>query len=74
MVQILNGNNYINDAIKNGAKIVVSNLKFEGFNNHKIYLLGTMTQENYYQRQQVIFIIRSPKILLQLPEQMEKLQ
>ena len=30
-----NGKNYINDAIRNGAKIIVSNLKFEGFNNNK---------------------------------------
>ena len=35
----LNGNNYINEAIKNGAKIIVSNLKFEGFNKDKILFI-----------------------------------
>ena len=35
----LDGNNYINEAINNGAKIIVSNLKFEGFNNHKILFI-----------------------------------
>ena len=34
-----NGNNYINDAIKNGAKIIVSNLKFEGFNKNKVLFI-----------------------------------
>ena len=32
----LNGNNFINDAINNGAKIIVSNLKYEGFDKKKI--------------------------------------
>ena len=35
----LNGNNYINDAIANGAKIIVSNLKFEGFNKKKVLFI-----------------------------------
>ena len=35
----LNGNNYINNAIVNGAKIIVSNLKFEGFNKNKILFI-----------------------------------
>ncbi len=33
------GNSYINDAINNGAKIIVSNLKFEGFNKNKILFI-----------------------------------
>jgi len=32
----LNGNNYIKDAIRNGSKIIISNLDFEGFNKEKI--------------------------------------
>ncbi len=36
----LKGNKYINDAIKNGAKIIISNLKFEGFNKNKILFLN----------------------------------
>ncbi len=35
----LNGNNYINNAISNGAKVIVSNLKFEGFNQNKILFI-----------------------------------
>ena len=34
-----NGNDYINNAIKNGANIIVSNLKLEGFNKSKILFL-----------------------------------
>ena len=34
-----NGNNYINNAIHNGAKIIVSNLKFEGFDKNKILFI-----------------------------------
>ena len=33
------GNNYINDAIHNGAKIIISNLKFEGFNKKNILFI-----------------------------------
>ena len=32
----INGNNYINEAISNGAKIIVSNLNFNGFDKNKI--------------------------------------
>ena len=35
----LKGNNYIKDAIKNGSKIVISNLNFEGFNKEKILFI-----------------------------------
>ena len=35
----VNGNKYINDAINNGAKIIVSNLKFQGFNEKKVLFL-----------------------------------
>ena len=36
-----NGNNYINHAIKNGAKIIISDLKFQGFNKNKILFIRT---------------------------------
>ena len=35
----LKGNNYIKDAIKNGSKIIISNLNFEGFNKEKILFI-----------------------------------
>ena len=34
------GNEYINEAIKNGAKIIISSLKFEGLNEKKILFLN----------------------------------
>ena len=34
-----NGNNYIQEAINNGAKIIVSNLKFVGFDNKEILFI-----------------------------------
>ncbi len=34
-----NGNNFIKNAIDNGAKIIVSNLKFQGFNKNKILFI-----------------------------------
>ncbi len=34
-----NGNNFINDAINNGAKIIVSSLKFEGINKNKVLFI-----------------------------------
>ena len=33
------GSNYIDNAINNGAKVIISNLKFEGFNKNKILFL-----------------------------------
>ena len=42
----LNGNNYINDAIKNGAKIIVSNLSLKVLIKIKFYLLIIKIQEN----------------------------
>ena len=37
----IKGNDYINDAINNGAKIIISNLKFEGFKKNKILFLNS---------------------------------
>ena len=34
------GNNYINDAINNGAKIIISNLKFEGFDKKRVLFIN----------------------------------
>ena len=33
------GSNYIDNAINNGAKVIISNLKFEGFNKNKILFI-----------------------------------
>ena len=34
------GNNYIDDAINNGAKIIISNLKFEGFDKKRVLFIN----------------------------------
>ena len=34
----INGNNFINDAIKNGANTIISDRKFEGYKNKVLYL------------------------------------
>ena len=35
----LNGTKYIDEAIRNGAKVIISNLKFQGFNKKKILFI-----------------------------------
>ena len=60
----LNGNNYIKDAKKNGSKIIVFNLSFEGFNKKIFYLLKVKIQEKHWRRLQVIFIQKNLKISL----------
>ena len=43
------GKKYINDAIKNGAKIIVSNLKLNKSKKKIFYLFIIKIQESYYQ-------------------------
>ena len=53
-----NGNKYIKDAIKNGAKIIVSNLKYEGFDKNNILFIKSqnprkslaLAASNFYQK------------------------
>ena len=42
----LKGNNYIKDAIKNGSKIIISNLNFEGFNKEKILFIKNKSKKH----------------------------
>ena len=42
-----NGNNYIKDAIKNGSKIIISNLNLRGLIKKKFYLLKIKIQEKH---------------------------
>ena len=60
----LNGNNYINDAINNGAKIIVSNLKFEGFNNHKILFIRNNDPRKLLSEAASIFYDKKPKNII----------
>ena len=50
------GRNYIKEAIKNGARVIVSNLKFQEFNKDNVLFIYNKNQENYYQKYQVNFI------------------
>ena len=43
-----NGNTYIKNAINNGAKIIVSNLKFEGLCKKKFYIFIAIILENCF--------------------------
>ena len=60
----VNGNNYIKNAINNGAKIIVSDLKFEGFDNNKVLFVRSKNTRNslaeaaskiYYQKSHLIY-------------------
>ena len=35
-----NGNKHINNAVSNGARIIISNLKFEGFNKDNVLFIN----------------------------------
>ena len=50
------GRNYIKDAINNGARIIISNSKFEGFNKKKFCSFIAAIQENYCQKFRVNII------------------
>ena len=39
-----NGNNFIHEAIKNGANTIISNKKFEGYKNKVLYLYSKNTR------------------------------
>ncbi len=61
----LNGNNYINDAINNGARIIISNLNFEGFKNKILFirkkdprkLLAEAASKIYYKKPKNIIAV-----------------
>ena len=58
-----NGNNYIKDAIKNGSKIIISNLNFEGFNKKKILFIKNKNQRKALAEAASNFIKKNLKIL-----------
>ena len=59
-----NGNDYINDAIKNGAKIIVSNLKFEGFNKDKTLFIHCKEPRKLLAETASNFYIKKPKNII----------
>ena len=60
----INGNKYINDAIKNGAKIIVSNLKFEGFNSYKILFIRSKDPRKLLSEAASNFYHKKPKNII----------
>ena len=60
----LNGNNYINDAINNGAKIIISNSNFEGFNNNKILFIKNKNPRKLLSEAAKNFYSKKPKNII----------
>ena len=59
-----NGNNYINDAVKNGAKIIISNLKFQGFNKNKILFIHCKDPRKLLAEAASNFYFKKPKNMI----------
>ena len=60
----LNGNNFISNAIKNGAKIIVSNLTFEGFNKNKILFIHNKNPRKLLAEAASNFYNKKPKNII----------
>ena len=61
-----NGNNYIKDAIKNGSKIIISNLNFEGFNKKKILFIRNKNPRKALAEAASNFYKKKPKNIIAL--------
>ncbi len=59
-----NGNNYISDAINNGAKIIVSNLKANGFNKNKILFIYSKNPRKLLSEVVSNFYSKKPKNII----------
>ncbi len=59
-----NGNDYINDAIKKGARIIVSNLKNEGFNKKKILFIKSKDPRKSLSEAASRFYNKKPKNII----------
>ncbi|MDC3151950.1 UDP-N-acetylmuramoyl-L-alanyl-D-glutamate--2,6-diaminopimelate ligase [Candidatus Pelagibacter sp.] len=62
----LNGNDYIKDAIKNGSKIIISNLNFEGFNKEKILFIKNKNPRKALAEAASNFYKKKPKNIIAL--------
>ena len=62
----LKGNNYIKDAIKNGSKIIISNLNFEGFNKEKILFIKNKNPRKALAEAASNFYKKKPKNIIAL--------
>ena len=61
-----NGNNYIKEAIRNGSKIIISNLNFEGFNKEKILFIKSKNPRKTLAEAANNFYIKKPKNIIAL--------
>ena len=59
-----NGNEYINDAISRGAKVIISNLKIEGFNRKKILFLRSKDPRRLLSEAASKFYNKKPKNII----------
>ena len=60
----LNGNDFIKDAINNGARIIVSNLRFQGFNNKKILFIHSKDPRKLLAEAASNFYYKKPKNII----------
>ena len=60
----LNGNNYINDAITNGAKVIVSNKNFNGLNKNKILFIKSQQPRKLLAEVASNFYYKKPKNII----------
>ena len=56
-----NGNKFINDALKRGARTIVSDKKFQGFKKKVLYL-RYQNVRRFSQKQHIKFFLKSQKI------------
>ena len=59
-----NGNNFITEAINNGAKIIVSNLKYKGFNKQKVLFLRNKDPRKLLSEAASNFYYNKPKNII----------
>ncbi len=59
----LNGNKYIQEAIKNGARTIISDLKFKGYKNKVLYLRSKDTRQLLAEISQKLFLNKPKKIV-----------
>ncbi len=60
----INGNNFITEAINNGAKIIVSNLKYKGFNKQKVLFLQNKDPRKLLSEAASNFYKKKPKNII----------
>ena len=60
----LDGTKYIDEAIKNGARVIISNLKFQGFNKKKILFIRSKNPRDALSYAASILYKQKPKNII----------